>query len=164
MKKMIGILSMLLVSACYAGQLKIINVNHGLRFDAALYGSVETIGKNVYAQADISTGWAFHTYGILSLETSIKYRNYSFVTTEHLIASLGGAVRENEGRIGIAVGCQTYRLGGYREIVPSGGVQIQYIRYLTAKISLRIKERITLLTSEEKTLFTATLLGLGVSF
>jgi hypothetical protein len=164
MKNMFGFLILLTVSIIYAESLKIDAINHGLRFDASLYGSLETIGENVYTQADITAGCVLKKYGILSLETLVKYRNYSLVTTEFLTAAIGGNVRENEGRIGIAVGCQTYRVGGYRDIIPSGGIELIYIRYFTARISLRAKERITLLASEEKTLFTATLFGLGISF
>ncbi len=164
MKNMCGIVILLLVSTCYAEPAKIATINHGLRFDASLYGSVETIGKNVYTQIDLTAGCVFKKHGILSLETSVKYRNYSLVTTEYLTAAIGGNIRENEGRVGIAIGCQTYRVGEYWDIIPTGGVELQYIRYLTARISLRVKERIVVLASEEKTLFTTTLFGLGISF
>lgn len=165
MKNICGILILIIMSTSYTESFKIDAINHGLRFDASLYGSVETIGKNVYTQADVTVGCVIiKKYGILSLEISEKYRNYSLITTEFLTAAIGGNIRENEGRIGVAFGCQTYRVGGYRDIIPSGGVELLYIRYLTARISLRVKERIAGLASGKKTLFTTTLFGLGISF
>lgn len=164
MKNKFGILILLLVSTSYVETLKITAINHGLRFDASLYGSVETIDKNVYTQVDVTAGFVLTKCMILSLESCVKYRNYSLVTTEFLTAAIGGNIRENEGRVGIAIGCQTYRVGGYRDIIPAGGVELLYVRYINAMVSLRVKERITLLDSEEKTLFTATLFGLGISF
>jgi hypothetical protein len=164
MKNLAGLLFLLLVSTSFAEPLKLAAINHGLRFDASLYGSIETIGKNVYTQADITAGCVLSKHTILSLESCVKYRNYSLVTTEFLTAAIGGNFRENEGRIGITVGCQTYRVGGYRDIIPAGGVELLYIWYINAMVSLRIKERITMLDSEEKALFTATLFGLGISF
>lgn len=155
---------LILLSICFAEPVKIAAVNHGLRFETSMYGALETIGKNVYIQTDIALGYKFHRHGILSLESCVKYRNYSLVTTEFLTAAIGGNIRENEGRIGIAVGCQTYRVGGYRDIIPAGGAELQYIRYFSTKISFRVKERIAILASEEKTVFTATLFGLGISF
>jgi hypothetical protein len=164
MKKMSGILMLLLMSTSFTEPLKIAAINHGLRFDASLYGSVETVGKNVYTQTDVTVGCVLTKHTILSLESCVKYRNYSLVTAEFFTAAIGGNIRENEGRVGIAVGCQTYRVGGYRDIIPAGGVELLYIKYINAMISLRVKERITMFDSKEKTLFTATLFGLGISF
>jgi hypothetical protein len=164
MKNMCGILMLLFMSTSFTEQSKIAAINHGLHFDASLYGSVETIGRNAYTQVDVTAGCVLTKHAILSLESSVKYRNYSLVTTEFLTAAIGGNFRENEGRVGVGVGCQTYRVGGYRDIIPVGGVELLYIRYINSMVSLRIKERITLLGSKEKTLFTATLFGVGVSF
>jgi hypothetical protein len=139
-------------------------LNQGHRFDASVYGSVETVGKNVYAQTDMSIGYSFCGYGILSFATNVKYRNSFLTTSEYLCIGVGGSVGKNEGRIGVTGGCQTYLLSDYGSVIPLVGGELLYAWFISDHISLRIKERISLLAAEVRTLSTSTFFGLGISF
>jgi hypothetical protein len=139
-------------------------LNQGHRFDASVYGSFETVGKNVQAQTDLSIGYSFCKYGMLSLATNVKYRNYFLTTSEYVFIGVGGSIRKNEGRIGAIGGCQTYLLSGYSKVIPVIGGELLYARFISDHISLRIKERITILAAEVRTLSTCTFFGFGVSF
>jgi hypothetical protein len=140
------------------------DINQGYRFDASVYGAIETIGKNVYAQTDLSIGYSISHFGMLSFETNLKYRNYCLVTTEYLSVCAGAMIGKNEGRLGIFGGCRTFLFSGFGTVTPLAGWELLYSRYINEHISFRIKERIAVMISPGKTLLTDSFFGFGISF
>lgn len=139
-------------------------VNQGYRFDVSVYGAIETVGKNFYAQTDLSIAYSPLKYGMLSFETNIKYRNFSLVTTECISFWAGGMIDKNEWRLGITAGLRTFMFCGFGNVTPLAGGEVLYARYISERISLRIKERISAVLISNRTLSTDTFFGFGFSF
>lgn len=126
--------------------------------------TVSAVGKNIYAQTDLSIAYSPLKYGMLSFETNIKYRNFSLVTTECISFRVGGMIDENEWRLGITGGLRTFMFSGFGNVTPLAGGEVLYARYITERISLRIKERISVVLLLNRTLSTDTFFGFGFSF
>ncbi len=139
-------------------------INNGCRFDASVYGAVESVGKNFYAQTDLSIAYSPLTYGMLSFDMNFKYRNFSLETTECISFLAGGMIRKNEWRLGITGGFRTFLFSGYGNITPLAGGEVLYARYITEHVSFRIKERTTVMMLSNTTLSTDTFFGFGISF
>lgn len=159
-----GCLALLLFLSVSSQSVTLTPVNQQCRFDASVYGAIESIGKNVYAQTDLSIGYSISHFGMLSFETNLKYRNYSLVTTEYLSICAGAMIGKNEGRLGILGGCRTFLFSGFGTVTPLAGWELLYSRYINERISFRIKERIAVMISPGRTLLTDTFFGFGISF